>query len=454
MKLSLLAPLAVAGMAVAIDSIPQSEKNEMNMNRLMAMKLSAREKLRDLGYFNAGKWKSIKKPQACVDGKAGEYGCSNIDMTSFLSHEDMGSTTREGNDIWGWTAGDGREFAAVGQTDGTAFVEVLKGGELKYVGRLPTQTESSTWRDIKVIDGYACIGSEAAGHGLQIFDMRKLADVGDEPVEFDIAKDLTAHFDGFGSSHNIVAHEDTKMIYAVGTAREEACAGGLFMVDLSDPANPTSPGCASEDGYVHDAQCVIYSGPDEQYLDREICFNYNEDTLTIVDVTDKASPIQISSTPYEGASYTHQGWIADGANMEFLLLDDELDESDGTNPGEAGHTTTYIVNITSLATPSFTGFYQSPVKSIDHNQYVIDGLTYQSNYGSGLRVVDVSSVGSDPTGKGFAEKAFFDCHPEDDEAGGEVEFVGSWSVYPYFPSGVMVLNSIERGVFGLKYNAA
>lgn len=44
------------------------------------------------------------------------------------------------------------------------------------------------------------------------------------------------------------------MIYAVGTARNLSCAGGLWMVDVSDPANPTSPGCANEDGYVHDGR--------------------------------------------------------------------------------------------------------------------------------------------------------------------------------------------------------
>ncbi|EEQ85474.1 uncharacterized protein BDCG_08743 [Blastomyces dermatitidis ER-3] len=449
MKLSLLAPLVAAGLAVA--GSLQAEKNMLQMQRLMDMKLAAQEKLRKEGFFDEGRFKSIKREERCVNGKAGEFSCKNVDMTSFLSHQDMGSRTRRGNDVWGWNADDGREFVAVGQTDGTAFVEVLKGGKLKYLGRLPTQTQSSTWRDMKVIDGYVYIGSEAPGHGLQVFDMRKLAKVKGRPVTYDIRRDLTAWFRGFGSSHNIVAHEDAKMIYAVGTGRTTPCRGGLYMVDVSNPARPTSPGCASQDGYVHDAQCVIYDGPDERYTDRQICFNYNEDTLTIVDVTDKSNPVQISSTPYEGASYTHQGWIAD-EDMEYLLLDDELDESDGTNPGKSGHTTTYIVNISNLAKPRFTGFYQSPVKSIDHNQYVIDGLAYQSNYGSGLRIVDVSSVTQDATGKGFKEVGFFDCHPEDDSVGGKVEFVGSWSVYPYFKSGTIVLNSIERGLFALKYN--
>lgn len=53
-------------------------------------------------------------------------------------------------------------------------MEVTTDGQIKYLGRLPTQTEDSIWRDMKVIDGYVYIGSEAAGHGLQVFDLRKV----------------------------------------------------------------------------------------------------------------------------------------------------------------------------------------------------------------------------------------------------------------------------------------
>ncbi|KFY55623.1 hypothetical protein V496_06945 [Pseudogymnoascus sp. VKM F-4515 (FW-2607)] len=449
MKLSLVAAL---GAATLVTSRTIKSANHVAMERLMDMKVTSREKLRNDGYFAAGKWKSTREVQACTNGKAGEYSCNGVDLQAFTSHEDMGSKTKEGNDIWGWTSDDGREFGAVGQTDGTAFVEITADGQIKYLGRLPTQTEDSIWRDMKVVDGYVYIGAESAGHGLQVFDLRKLLTV-TKPTVFDITKDLTAWFEGFGSSHNIVAHEEANMIYAVGTARSSSCKGGLFMVDVSDPANPTSPGCASEDGYVHDAQCVIYKGPDTQYNGKEICFNYNEDTLTIVDVTDKSAPKQISTTPYVGSSYTHQGWIVDPENMAYLLLDDELDEKDGTGEAANGHTTTYIFDVSTLAKPAYKGLYQSPVKSIDHNQYIIDGLSYQSNYASGLRIVDVSSVAKDPTGKGFKEVAFFDCHPEDDARGGDVEFFGAWSVYPYFKSGHILLNSIERGLYSLKRSA-
>lgn len=320
------------------------------------------------------------------------------------------------------------------------------------MGRLPTQTENSSWRDMKVIGNHVYIGSEAANHGLQIFDLTKLLNVNSSrPPTFSILSDLAGHFKGFGSSHNIVAHEKNKMIYAVGTARNGKCKAGLWMVDVSDPKNPRDAGCAGSDGYVHDAQCVTYNGPDKAYKGKEICFCYNEDTLTIFDLSTRSSPKVLSRTPYQGASYTHQGWTTSD-DHQYLLLDDELDEANGAGAASDGHTTTYIVDASKLTQPVFTGYYKSPVKSIDHNQYVVDGLSYQSNYGSGLRVVNVTSVVNDNTGAGFAEVGFFDVRPEDDEDGGRVTFNGAWSVYPYFQSGFVLINSIERGIYSVKLN--
>ena len=342
----------------------------------------------------------------------------------------------------------------MGQTDGTAFVEVKSDGSLVYLGRLPTQTVSSSWRDLKVIGDHIYIGSEAKNHGLQVFDMKKLLNLNpSSPKNFSTSSDLTALYQGFGSSHNIVAHAEANMIYAVGTSRDLSCRGGLWMVDVSNPASPNSPGCLSAGGYVHDAQCVTYRGPDTRYTGRQICFNFNEDSLHVTDVTVKSAPATLSRTTYSGASYTHQGWLV-GSDMKFLLLDDELDEMNEAGPAANQHTTTYIVDVSNLTQPIFTGTYQSPVKAIDHNQFVVDGRSYQANYGSGLRVVDVRSLSIDPTGGSMKQLGFFDCHPEDDSIGGEAEFEGSWGVYPFFKSGYIILNSIERGVYSLKYTGS
>jgi choice-of-anchor B domain-containing protein len=353
-----------------------------NMEEMMSLKTASWERAAAAGAFDGNKrYKKSPTAAKCKKGMAGEYPCKNVDLLDFISHEDLGATGKRGNDVWGWTSKQGREFGIVGNTDGVAFVEVGKKGKLTFLGRLDTYTETVSWRDIKVIKDHAYIGSEANNHGMQIFDLNKLLDIDPKhPVTFDNARDLTAHFDGFGASHNLVAHPEVDMIYAVGgrsgaNARNTTCAGGMFMVDVSDPSNPTSPGCIGQAGYVHDAECVIYRGPHKAYYGQEICFGYNEDTLTIYDTTDKQNPIVISETPYIGNAYSHQGWIVDEA-MTVLLLDDELDELNQAGPpaGEIGglvnHTTTYIFDISNLETPINTGYYQSPETSIDHNQYV------------------------------------------------------------------------------------
>ena len=256
-----------------------------------------------------------------------------------------------------------------------------------------------------------------------------------------------------GSTHNVVTNPAGKYIYSVGAQpRTDACKSGIIFIDISDPSKPTKAGCAADDGYVHDAQCLFYKGPDTQYVGREICYGYNEDTLTIYDVTDKAKPVILSRTSYTGAAYTHQGNVLDPNNQTYLLLDDEYDEYDKTGPGADGHPITYIWDISSLKAPKQTGLYRSGAKGIDHNQYVADGFAYQSNYGTGFRVLDVRSIASDPTGNGVKEIGFFDVYPEDDKepGGGIIDFVGTWSSYALFKSGFIFVNTMERGGWVLK----
>lgn len=364
----------IAALILAATSTVMVDAAKAKMDRLMELKTQDWDDADRKGFFGGSKlYKKIKNYSPCRKGYAGEYQCNSIDMHGFLSHEDLGSESMRGNDLWGWVSPSGREFGIVGQTDGVGFVEINKlTGSLDYIGRLPTQTPDNivSWRDIKVIGNHAYIGSEASGHGMQIFDLRKLEKVRwfswtsiFWPKTFSIEKDITL-FEGFGASHNLVADTDRQIIYGVGgrdgpNSRDSPCAGGLFAVDVSDPKNPTSPACIGGDGYVHDAQCVIYKGPTEKYNGKNICFGFNEDTLTIYDLTDLQNPNIISKTPYVGNAYTHQGWVTDMADMKWLLLDDELDERDQVGPSTGNNrTTTYLFNIADLEKPINTGFYQ------------------------------------------------------------------------------------------------
>lgn len=131
-------------------------------------------------------------------------------------------------------------------------------------------------------------------------------------------------------------------------------------------------------------------------------------------------------------------------------MDDEYDEVQKSSPfPPTTKPTTYIWDIKNLEKPKMTGHFKGTVDSVDHNQYIYNGLSYQSNYGSGLRVVDVRSIPQDPSGKGVKEVGFFDIHPEDDmeKEGGSTTFVGSWSSFAGFPSGYIFINTMERGGF-------
>lgn len=122
-------------------------------------------------------------------------------MYDFKTHEELGSNGGEGSGSWGWTH-NGREFIAIGQTDGAAFAEVTKAGKLVYLGRLPAQADPVIWREIKKLGDYLVVGSEGVGHNVQIFDMKKLLKVDPKnPKVFDTATELTGLFTGKHSIH-------------------------------------------------------------------------------------------------------------------------------------------------------------------------------------------------------------------------------------------------------------
>ncbi|TKX22175.1 hypothetical protein C1H76_5608 [Elsinoe australis] len=467
--LALLAPAMAS--AVSLKSLLGESEISKEMYKsgqvheaIMSYKMGEWEKRRVQGAYNSTQYlMALPQPVKCVNGlavaKQGDplqtYRCRGLDLQDFKTHAELGSRTGSGSSSWGWTSPEGREFGAIGQADGTAFIEISKDGRVTYLGRLPQQSVTSQWREIRTVKNYFVIGSEAQNHGVQIFDARKLLTVNPAtPKTFSTTSDISL-FNGLpvGRTHNIVSFEEKNFAVAVGAnPRTDKCKSGLIFIDLSNPARPTSPGCAPGDGYVHDAQCLVYRGPDTRYTGRDVCYGYNEDTLTIYDVTNKAAATIISRTSYTGAAYTHQGSVLDPNNQQFLLLDDEYDEEDGVQPAADGYPVTYVWDIRSLTAPKQTGIYKSSVRSIDHNQYVYNGLSFQSNYGAGLRVLDVSSVPRDPTGKGIREVAFFDIFPDDDTqpGGGAVAFTGTWSHYAGFPSGNILINTIERGVYIVK----
>jgi len=342
----------------------------------------------------------------------------------------FGLNSSNGTDVWGYTSLSGREYAIMCLGNGYGFVEVTDPANSQIVAVI--SSVQSSWHDVKVIGQYA-YGVSEGGLGIQVMDLSDI-DNGNVTLLGNVQNG------GHSSSHNIVANEQAGTLWVVGG---NLGSGGLIHHDISNPTAPVVDG-GWTDMYVHDAQVVTINPGDPQagsYLGREIAFcasgfgNGSTNTgLRIVDVTNPNSPQVLSTLFYSTPGYSHQVWLSE--DRQYLYLNDELDEANGF----VSTTTTRIIDVSDLANPSQVGTSTTGLPSIDHNLYIKDGLMYQSNYRSGLRVLDISGNPLSPV-----EIAWFDSFPGSDSAA----FNGNWSNYPFFDSGTIVISDIERGLFVL-----
>ncbi len=364
-------------------------------------------------------------PAACSGGTAADFSCAGVNLRSRVALTSMQGTS--GTDAWGWAdAQTGNEYALMGMTNGTAFVDVTDAENPVYLGILPTATVAAPSRDIKVYRDHAYIVADGAGaHGMQVFDLTRLRGV---TAAQTFTEDVL--YTDFQNTHNLAINEDTGFGYAVGT---DTCNEGLHMVDITTPNNPMFAGC--HDVFeVHDTQCVSYVGPDADYANAEICANSAADRVELVDVTNKSSTVSIANFTYPQLGFVHQGWLTE--DHRFLLTGDEFDESNFAVP-----TRTHIFDVSDLNAPTYISAYEGPTTSIDHNLYVLGNRVFEANYTSGLRVLEFGNLAN---GK-LTEIAHFDTFPDSDA----IDFDGAWSVYPYLPSGNILVSDVSNGLFVL-----
>ena len=359
----------------------------------------------------------------CEGGFADGFPCDRMTLLSSMSNADLNGTGA--NDVWGWTDPvTGVEYALVGERQGLAIVDLSDPTVPFLAAFMPTQTTASTWRDMKVYADHAYVVSEANGHGLQVLDLNQLRELS----EFPATLEPTTWLDTFSDAHNVIIDEGSGLLYAVGT---NLAGGGIVAFDLSDPVSPVLVGDYSEAGYTHDAQGVVYNGPDSDFAGKSIIFGANANKLAILDATDPSDIATVSITNYD-YSYTHQCWLTE--DHKYLLLGDELDEQN-----QGMNTRTLVFDVQDLSDPVLIGEHFSELTAIDHNQYVVGNLLFQANYSAGLRMLSLTDVAAGE----LTEIGYFDVDPTTDAA----QFSGSWSTYPYFESGTVVVTSIEDGIY-------
>ena len=312
------------------------------------------------------------------------------------------------SDIWGYVGDDGREYALVGVQDGTSIIDVTdprRPVELAFISGLSTR-----WRDLKTYDHYLYVVSDRASNGLQIIDLSLLP----------ATADLTATYWGFNEAHNLAIDTERGFAYVVGTELDEE---GIRILDLSDPRNPVEVG-SWERTSVHDI-----------YIDRDIAYAFEGTAgIEVLDVSDPANPVSLSVFQYPALHFAHSGWAT--PDREFLLVNDERDEI------EEGFTTRVLIMKRVGETFTYEPFseYMGPTDAVDHNVFYNNGLAYLSNYTYGLTVLDLG----DPSNPRL--RAHYDTYMTSNDR----SVAGAWGVYPYLPSGVIIVSDINTGLHVLR----
>lgn len=359
----------------------------------------------------------------------GGFESSGMTLLSHIPLNNFAGVARSmGNDCWGYVSPSGREYAIMGLEGGFGFVEITNPTNPQILATIPGP--SSMWRDVKVVGHYA-YGVSEGGSGIQVMNLANI-----DNGQVTLVRNWTSG--GYTTTHNIVANEDAGTLWIVGA---NIGNGGLVHISLANPALPAFNGGWTE-MYVHDAQVVTWDRG--ALAGRQLAFcaggfdtGLTETGLRIVDVTNPNNPQVLSTVFYPNAAYAHQVWLSE--DRRFLYLNDELDEPNGLN----ATTTTRIFNVEDPANAFYVGTFTSGEPAIDHNLYTHNGMIFQANYRSGLRVFDALDP-MNPT-----QLAYFDTFPGSNSN----EFNGAWSNYPFFPSGTILVSDIERGLFMLRLDA-
>ncbi len=384
----------------------------------------------------------------CVQGFAGPFPCRNVDLLAQVRLSDLSTRPGTMSNMWGFVdLDDNREYAVVGVSNATVVIEVTDPVNPREVGSVPGN--NSLWREVKVYQffdpalnrhrAYAYITTEAAQGGLQIIDLSNL------PASVQLANTLrdfqtshTLHVSNVDYASNAALSGREAFLYIAGSNLN---SGSFRIYSLADPVVPQLVTAApAGTGYMHDSTTLFITDNRTTQCSQghnpcQVLVDFNESTIDLWDVTDKAQPVRLSATGYPEARYTHSGWPT--PDQRFIVVHDELDELRiGFN------THMYTLDIGDLVTPRLVTSYLGPDSTTDHNGYAKGDRYYVSHYRRGLEILDLANP------EALREVARLDTFlsPADNVAGTD----GAWGVYPFLPSGNILISDIDNGLFVLR----
>ncbi len=319
--------------------------------------------------------------------------------------------TQELNDIWGYAAPDGTEYALVGTQTGFSIVSLADPANPTEVAFIPGG--STTWRDIKTWEETAYVVCDNCPDGLLVVDLSDLPN----SAPFYHVTDIT-NVGTLGPAHNIYMDE-FGYAYLAGSNLNN---GGMIYFDcFTTPGTPifagTAPPTYSHDVYVRDNK--MYSS------------EINAGVFTIYDVTDKDNTTILGSQATE-FNFTHNSWLSDDANILFTT-DEQANAPVGaydvSDPND-------IIELDQFRPLETLGDGVIP-----HNVHVWNDFLIISYYTDGCILVDAAQPDN------LVEVGNFDTFIP-----ASTGFSGAWGAYPYLPSGLVLVSDIGNGLYVLEPN--
>jgi choice-of-anchor B domain-containing protein len=387
---------------------------------------------------------------SCIDGSSAGFSCKNMSLLAHMPNSSFPGGPSTANDIWGHIdLNTNKEYAIIGLRNGISVVDVSTPDSPQIIDSISGQ--STTWRDIKVHQfydlasqrwrAYAYATADNVSEGLTIIDLSGLPN----SVRL-VTRQLTEP-----AAHNVyISNVDYGLNIALPglepllhIAGSDESSGALRSYRLDDPellALSYQPGSTTSADYSHDLSSLLVKDERAQSdcinaneSGCNVLLDFNENVLRLWDHSNPEQAVPLSTRSYPNVAYTHSGWWSE--DKQFVIVHDELDERNFNL-----NTTLNIFDITRLSAPLLTGTWTGPTGAIDHNGFVRGNRYYMSNYERGLTVLDIT----DPSTP--VEVAYFDTYPVSDNAA----FNGAWGVYPFLPSGIILVSDINSGLYILK----
>ncbi|GGW72591.1 choice-of-anchor B family protein [Alteromonas halophila] len=392
----------------------------------------------------------MNEPQsaaACTNGESAGFKCNNLSLLGHVPLSELPTGSSSASDIWGHVdLNTMREYAIIGLRRGVAVVDVTDPTSPAVIGSI--SGTSTTWRDIKVYQyykhnarewrAYAYVTADLASDGLRVIDLNNLPD--SISLATTVTSDRRAHnvyISNIDYTFNTALPEGTPQVHLTGSENNGGAWRSYSLDDAAEPELGFVQSQASRSDYTHDASSLFISDSrattdcvNATASGCSVMLDFNENMLRLWDHSQTDDAVELSSESYPNAAYTHSGWWSE--DRRYVIVHDELDESES-----ALNTTVHFFDISDLTAPQLVATWTGDSKAIDHNGFVRGDRYYMSNYEKGLTVLDIS----DPTAP--SQIASFDTFPGSDNTA----FNGAWGVYPYLPSGNLLVSDIQGGLY-------